>query len=152
MESPSESDRADRFDNFFRMRSISHMSVGSSTSNDPDENGTNGSPNDTNGTTNGTTNVTDRSNGSTEDDQNHQKMFKRQITTGSIHNDQDIKLFQDKLEKKAKPSNLSSELNNHHDTSILGKCMKNIKDSFLAKLLEDLNHLKHHWPKILTKV
>merc|ERR1711971_556343 len=44
-----------------------------------------------------------------------------QPTTGSLHNDQDIKSFQDNLEKKAKPSNLSSELNNHHDTSILGQ-------------------------------
>ena len=58
--------------------------------------------------------------GSNEDDQNHTKSFKRQPTTGSLHNDQDIKSFQDNLEKKAKPSNLSSELNNHHDTSILG--------------------------------
>ena len=82
------------------------MSVGSSTSNDLDENGTNRSTTD--------------SNGSNEDDQNHPKVFKRQLTTGSVHNDQDIKSFQDNLEKKAKPSNLSSELNNHHDTSILG--------------------------------
>ena len=90
------------------------MSVGSSTSNDLDENGTNG-------TTNGTNRSTTDSNGSNEDDQNHPKVFKRQLTTGSVHNDQDIKSFQDNLEKKAKPSNLSSELNNdHHDTSILG--------------------------------
>jgi len=122
VETPSESDRADHFGNFFRMRSISHMSVGSSTSNDLDENGTNGI---TNGTNRSTTDSNDKSTtdsiGSNEDDQNHTKSFKRQPTTGSLHNDQDIKSFQDNLEKKAKPSNLSSELNNHHDTSILGQ-------------------------------
>ena len=93
------------------------MSVGSSTSNDLDENGTNG-------TTNGTNRSTTDSNGSNEDDQNHPKVFKRQLTNGSVHNDQDIKSFQDNLEKKAKPSNLSSELNNHHDTSILGTLIR----------------------------
>ena len=100
------------------------MSVGSSTSNDLDENGTNGTTNGTNRSTtdsNGTDKSTTDSNGSNEDNQNDTKVFKRQLTTGSVHNDQDIKSFQDNLEKKAKPSNLSSELNNHHDTSILGK-------------------------------
>ena len=33
-ETPSESDRADNFGNFFRMRSTGSMSVGSTTSND----------------------------------------------------------------------------------------------------------------------
>ena len=111
------------------------MSVGSSTSNDLDENGTNGTTNstnrrttDSNGTdSNGTDKSTTDSNGSNEDDQNHPKVFKRQLTTGSVHNDQDIKSFQDNLEKKAKPSNLSSELNNdHHDTSILGTLLHTI--------------------------
>lgn len=125
VESPSESDRADHFGNFFRLRSISHMSVGSTTSNDLDENGTNGTTNGTNRSTtdyNGTDKSNTDSNGSNEDDQNHPKVFKRQLTNGSVHNDQDIKSFQDNLEGKAKPSNLSSELNNdHHDTSILGQ-------------------------------
>ena len=109
------------------------MSVGSSTSNDLDENGTNGTANSTNRSTtdsNGTDKSTTDSNGSNEDDQNHPKVFKRQLTTGSVHNDQDIKSFQDNLEKKAKPSNLSSELNNdHHDTSILGTLLRMIKDA-----------------------
>jgi len=108
-ESPSESDRADHFGNFFRTRcisfdltrSLSHTSSSSCQDMDVFDDDTNDSIENINAI------VTRR----------------RRLTTECSVNEQDMKIFQDKLERIAKPSNLSAELQTsvNHDDSILGQ-------------------------------
>ena len=109
-ESPAESDRADHFGNFFRTRcisvdftrSLSHTSSSSCQDMDVFDD--------------------DVSNDSIE---NINDIFirRRRLTTECSVNEQDMRLFQENLERIAKPSNLSAELQTsvNHDDSILGQ-------------------------------
>jgi len=110
--SPSESDRADHFENFFRNRCNSvdltrSMSCTSSSSYQEMDD----------------SNVFDEDTNDSFNDEKEIVMRRRRLTTECSVNEQDIKSFQDNLERIAKPSNLSAELLTqfNHDDSILGQ-------------------------------
>ena len=68
-------------------------------------------------------NVFDEDTNDSFNDEKEIVMRRRRLTTECSVNEQDIKSFQDNLERMAKPSNLSAELLTqfNHDDSILGQ-------------------------------
>ena len=115
--SPSESDRSDHFENFFRNSSTSMgvtRSLSCNSSSSYQEMDIFDDIFDT---------FDDENNDTFDDPEKEVGMQRRRrLTTECSVNEQDIKLFRDKLERMAKPSNLSAELliQSNHDDSILG--------------------------------